>query len=76
MAELLDLLSIYPVLSQLVPQISLGDLVNLSRVNSTFRAVLHGFPLPNLRWGKHPSIQSFNTKTLLGMASHCSFAEL
>ncbi|KAG5295210.1 hypothetical protein I7I48_12012 [Histoplasma ohiense] len=44
--ELLDLIRQFPVVSVLVPQMGLGDILNLSRVNSHYRAVLHGFALP------------------------------
>ncbi|PGH33534.1 hypothetical protein GX50_03606 [[Emmonsia] crescens] len=44
--ELLDLIGLFPVVSVLVPHLGLGDVLNLSRVNSHFRAVLHGFALP------------------------------
>ncbi|KAK2789440.1 hypothetical protein FQN53_001886 [Emmonsiellopsis sp. PD_33] len=46
MPELLDLIRIFPVVSTIVPQMGLGDVLNLSRVNSHYRAVLHGFALP------------------------------
>ncbi|PGH17199.1 hypothetical protein AJ79_01337 [Helicocarpus griseus UAMH5409] len=47
MPELLDLISLFPVVSVLVPHLGLGDVLNLSRVNSEYRAVLHGFALPS-----------------------------
>ena len=43
MAPLLDLLSQYPILENLVSVLPLGDLFNLSKTNSNFRAALHGF---------------------------------
>ncbi len=46
MASLLDLLSPYPVLENLVSALPLGDLFNLSKTNSLFRAALHGFQVP------------------------------
>ncbi|KLJ11217.1 hypothetical protein EMPG_13490 [Blastomyces silverae] len=44
--ELLDLIRQFPIVSALVPHMGLGDVLNLSRVNSHYRAVLHGFALP------------------------------
>ena len=56
MASLLDLLSPYPILETLVSVLPLGDLFNLSKTNSSFRAALHGFPVsfrPNhCSWGR------------------------
>lgn len=46
MASLLDLLSPYPILETLVSALPLGDLFNLSKTNSLFRAALRGFPIP------------------------------
>lgn len=46
MPELVDLLSLWPVVSVLASHLGLGDLIQLARVNSEYRAVLHGFPLP------------------------------
>ena len=46
MASLLDLLSPYPVLERLVSHLPLGDLLSLSKVDSLFRAALHGFQRP------------------------------
>ena len=46
MPVLLNLLSIYPILEELVPHMGLGDVIRLSRVNSQYRAVMHGFELP------------------------------
>ena len=43
MAVLLDLLSPYPVLEKLASFLSLGDLFNLSKLNSAYRCALHGF---------------------------------
>lgn len=43
MASLLQLLCAYPVLENLVTVLPLGDLFNLSKTNSLFRAALHGF---------------------------------
>ena len=48
MAMLLDLLSPYPVLEKLASLLTLGDLFNLSKVNSAYRSALHGFEKPNL----------------------------
>ncbi|KAL2059627.1 hypothetical protein ABVK25_000920 [Lepraria finkii] len=45
MAALLDLLSPYPILENLVSMLPLGDLFSLSKTNSAFRAALHGFQL-------------------------------
>jgi len=47
MASLLDLLSPYPVLEDLASFSGLGDLINLSRANSKYRAALHNFQLPS-----------------------------
>lgn len=46
MPELVDLLSLWPVVSVLASHLGLGDLIQLARVNSEYRAVLHGFPPP------------------------------
>lgn len=46
MALLLDLLYRYPILEKLASSLALGDLFNLSKVNSSYRAVLHGFGKP------------------------------
>ena len=43
MAVLLDLLHPYPVLETLASVMGAGDLFNLSKVSSTYRAALHGF---------------------------------
>ena len=47
MAVLLDLLSPYPVLERLASVLTLGDLLNLSKVNSAYRSALHGFEKPH-----------------------------
>lgn len=44
MPEMIDLLGPWPVVSTLASHIGIGDLFQLSRVNSDFRALLHGFP--------------------------------
>ena len=46
MPDLTDLLYPWPVVSALASYLGVGDLLHLSRVNSEFRAVLHGFPRP------------------------------
>lgn len=43
MTSLLSLLAAYPILETLVTVLPLGDLFNLSKTNSKFRAALHGF---------------------------------
>ena len=43
MASLLDIVLIIPIQEALVYRLSLGDLLNLSKTNSIFRAALHGF---------------------------------
>ncbi len=43
MAVLLDLLSPYPILENIVSSLTIGDLFNLSKVNSVYRSTLHGF---------------------------------
>ena len=43
MAVLLDLLSPYPILENLISSLAIGDLFNLSKVNSAYRIALHGF---------------------------------
>ena len=40
---LLDILSCYPILEALLSALPLGALLNLSKVNSEFRAILHNF---------------------------------
>ena len=48
MASLLDLLGAYPVVEALASCLGLGDIINLSRVNSLYRATLHGFRYESL----------------------------
>lgn len=48
MSSLLDLLCAYPILENLAAVLPLGDLFNLSKTNSVFRAVLHGFPITSV----------------------------
>lgn len=48
MASLLELLCAYPILENLVAVLPLGDLFNLSKANSKFRAAVHGFPIRSL----------------------------
>lgn len=45
MASLLDIVLIHPIQQSLLCSLSLGDLLHLSRTNSTFRAVFHGVPI-------------------------------
>lgn len=56
------LLSIWPIISTLISTLSVGDLISLSRVSSTYRALTHGFEIPghtssrstlNLNIGQH-----------------------
>lgn len=49
MASLLELLCPYPILENLVAVLPLGDLFSLSKTNSNFRALLHGFSIRSLR---------------------------
>ncbi|KAI9839875.1 MAG: hypothetical protein M1819_000067 [Sarea resinae] len=44
MISLLDLLNIYPVAESIVASLPLGDLLQLVKVNSAYRDVLHAFP--------------------------------
>ena len=46
MPILLDLLSPYPILENVVSSLNIGDLFNLSKVNSAYRIALHGFGQP------------------------------
>ncbi|KKA24976.1 hypothetical protein T310_1010 [Rasamsonia emersonii CBS 393.64] len=46
MPGLLDILYPWPVISILISHLGVGDLLQLSRVNTQCRAALHGFPLP------------------------------
>lgn len=71
MTSLLELLYAYPVLENLVAALPLGDLFNLSKTNSTVRAVLHGFLIsspqkpssrPILYIGRHNTLQWKNLK--------------
>ena len=48
MTVLLDLLYPYPVLEILASSLTLGDLFNLSKVNASYRAALHGYAEPDL----------------------------
>ena len=43
-ATMLDLLSLIPILDHLASYLPFAGLPNLYRVNSSYRAVLHGFP--------------------------------
>lgn len=47
MPGLLDILYPWPVVSNLASHLGIGDLLNLSRLNSECRAALHGFPPPS-----------------------------
>ena len=76
MPVLLNLLSIYPILEELVPHMGLGDVIRLSRVSSQYRAVMHGFELPateensRLRIGEHRTAlwESLKSKSVLRCA--------
>jgi hypothetical protein len=46
MTTLLDIVYPWPVVSVLVSHLGIADLLNLSRINTKFRAVLHALPLP------------------------------
>lgn len=46
MPDLLDLIYHWPIVSTLALHLGVGDLIQLSRTNSSYRAALHGFPLP------------------------------
>ena len=48
MPSLLVLLCAYPVLENLVAVLPIGDLFNLSKANSSCRAVLHGLPASSI----------------------------
>lgn len=47
MTTLLDLLSSFPILEAILSVLPLGSLLGLSKVNSDYRAVLHGFSFIN-----------------------------
>ncbi|KAL2006056.1 hypothetical protein VTN00DRAFT_9710 [Thermoascus crustaceus] len=47
MPGLLDIFYPWPVVSNLASHLGIGDLLNLSRLNSECRAALHGFPPPS-----------------------------
>jgi hypothetical protein len=61
MATLLDVVYPWPVVSTLVCHLGIADLLNLSRVNRKFRAVLHDFPLPS----SESNLQLIDSATLL-----------
>ena len=74
MAALIDLLSPYPILENVVCVLPLGDLFRLSKTNSAIRAALHGFEpaqssavRPNLWIGQHetPFWKNLKAKSLL-----------
>ena len=70
MASLLDIILMRPIQEALVYKLPLGDLLNLSKTNSTFRAALHGFDFgrqdqellsfahsrPEIRIGQHNTL--------------------
>ena len=56
MPSLLVLLCAYPVLENLVAVLPIGDLFNLSKANSTCRAVLHGFPISSISNPSSPKV--------------------
>ena len=45
--NLLDVISISPLLERLARLLPFGSLLSLSRTNSTYRAILHGFSIPS-----------------------------
>lgn len=47
MAQLFDVLSAYPAAEALTQALPFASLMNLSRVNAEYRAILHGFPPPS-----------------------------
>lgn len=51
MPEVLDVLCPWPVVSTLASYLGYGDLLSLSRSSSDCRAILHGFPPPNIHGG-------------------------
>ncbi|MCJ1372284.1 hypothetical protein MMC20_003507 [Loxospora ochrophaea] len=67
MASLLDLLCNYPVLVSLASSLDLAALLNLSRANVCYRAVLHRFPLDDLN---HTYDESTNTRLGLRISQH------
>ena len=46
MATLLQLIATFPVLEAILSALSYADLLNLSRVSTSYRAILHGFNCP------------------------------
>lgn len=66
MTILFDVISPYPVLENLVAVLSLGDLLNLSKVNSAYRAVLHGFPYSRPATSTRLSSTSIRSTLLIG----------
>ena len=56
MPSLIALLCAYPVLENLVAVLPIGDLFNLSKANSTCRAVLHGFPISSISNPSSPKV--------------------
>lgn len=82
MPDLLDLLYPWPVVSTLAQHLGVGDLIQLSRVNTGCRAALHGFPRPRpddgagdwirvraeIFIGRHQSAYWLNLKSLAPMS--------
>lgn len=64
MPSLFELLCAYPILETLAAVLPLGDLFNLSKTNSTCRALLHGFSMRSLK--KPSSIQAVRSALSIG----------
>ena len=47
MPELYEILAVWPVATNVVKYMGVGDLLNLSKTNTKVRAVLHGFVFPS-----------------------------
>ena len=66
MTVLLDLLSPYPILENLASALTLGDFFNLSKVNSAYRAALHGFEKPIVDEAGTTSNRNLRSVLLIG----------
>jgi hypothetical protein len=67
MPGLLDILYPWPVVSILASHLGVGDLLQLSRVNTECRAALHGFPLPAPTLGDNEQPGSVRNDIFVGL---------
>lgn len=74
MASLLELLYAYPILETLAAVLPLGDLFNLSKTNSTCRALLHGFSVRSLQ--KPSSLKAVRPALFIGRHNNSHWKNL